>query len=61
MSNRNLLDDTRDCVGLDLGDRWTHFHEENFSGELLGSGEIPTSSEELTQHFADRAPARIAL
>ena len=48
-------------VGLDLGDRLTHFHILNRAGETIDAGSIPTSRAALEKKFGAYKPARVAM
>jgi transposase len=48
-------------VGLDLGDRWSHYWIENKDGEMVESGKTKTTREALSAHFPAGPPMRIAL
>ena len=48
-------------VGLDLGDRWSHYWIENGDGEMVESGKTKTTCEALGVHFPAGQRLRIAL
>jgi transposase len=48
-------------IGIDLGDRFSHYCILHPNGEIIEEGRISTTSEALTKHFQDRKPARLAL
>lgn len=48
-------------VGLDLGDRWSHYWIENGDGEMVESGKTKTTCEALSVHFPAGQRLRIAL
>lgn len=48
-------------VGLDLGDRWSHYWIENGDGEMVESGKTKTAAEALSVHFPAGQRLRIAL
>jgi transposase len=48
-------------VGLDLGDRWSHYWIETKDGEMVESGKSKTTREALSAHFPARQRLRIAL
>lgn len=53
--------DGRHCIGLDVGDRESHFHIEDAYGKEVGTGKVPTSREGMMSVFCTMAAARIAL
>jgi transposase len=48
-------------VGLDLGDRFSHYCILNESREVIETGRIRTSEEAFSKHFAVKAKMRMAL
>lgn len=63
-NNRNAMGVDADhslTVGLDLGDRWSHYWIENEDGEMVESGKTKTTCEALSVHFPARQGMRIAL
>ncbi len=48
-------------MGLDLGDRYSHFHALDSAGESAGSDRIPTSPKALRKHFSSIEPALVAI
>ncbi len=48
-------------VGLDLGDRWSHFAALDGSGVKLEEGRLRTSEAALREHFSQQPPMRVAL
>jgi len=48
-------------VGLDLGDRFSHYCILNQDGEVMEEGRIPTHARALRQHFEAEARQRIAM
>jgi transposase len=48
-------------VGLDVGDRWSHYWIEDRDGESVESGKTKTTRDALTAHFPAGQPMRIAL
>jgi transposase len=48
-------------VGLDLGDRFTHYCMLNEDGEVVEEGRIPTREAALRRHFAGEPRQRIAM
>lgn len=48
-------------VGLDLGDRFTHYCLLNEEGEVIEEGRIPTTESALVKHFSGEVTMRIAM
>jgi transposase len=48
-------------VGLDLGDRFSHFVVLDADGRILEEGRVATSESALERYFARRPPMRIAI
>src|SRR5262245_5462870 len=48
-------------IGIDLGDKWSHYCILDGAGEVMEEGRFRTTKESLTKHFADLARTRIAL
>ena len=48
-------------IGLDLGDRFSHYCMLNEDGDAIESGRIQTTEEALRRHFAGEPAMRIAL
>ena len=48
-------------IGIDLGDRFSHYCILNGEGKVIETGRIKTSREAFTAHFQDLPPARIAV
>lgn len=48
-------------VGLDLGDRTTHFAVLDVDGEVIERGSVTTTQEALRKRFAELAPSRVVL
>lgn len=48
-------------VGLDLGDRFSHYCMLNEDGEVTEEGKIPTTEVALRRHFEDGSKMRIAM
>lgn len=48
-------------IGIDIGDRWSHYGLLNHQGEVVEEGRFRTAEEPLHKQFADLNPARIAL
>lgn len=48
-------------VGIDIGDRWSHYCVLNAEGEILEEGRFRTAEASLQEHFGALEPARIAL
>jgi hypothetical protein len=53
--------DGRNCIGLDVGDRWSHFHVEDALGKVIRQGKLKTTAGELVEVFGSMKPARVAL
>ncbi len=48
-------------IGIDLGDRFSHYSLLHQNGEVVEEGRIHTTPEALTKHFAGREAARFAI
>lgn len=48
-------------VGLDLGDKWTHWCELDADGGVVGRGRIRTTREALQKSFGERTRLRVIL
>jgi transposase len=48
-------------IGLDLGDKYCHYHTVDFRGELVDEGRIKTTPEALRERFAGVPRARVVL
>jgi len=48
-------------IGIDLGDRWSHYCVLDESGEIVEEGRCRTTPEALGKHFDGLSPARIAM
>jgi len=48
-------------IGIDLGDRWSHYCVLSEDGEIVEEGRFRTTPASLARHFDDLAPARIAM
>ena len=48
-------------VGLDLGDRFSHYCQLNQDGEITGQSRIPTTEKGLRKQFAGKPQQRIAM
>lgn len=48
-------------VGLDLGDRHSHYCVLNAEGDMIEEGQIPTTEKALRQHFEGQPRQRIAM
>jgi transposase len=48
-------------IGIDLGDRWSHYCVLNESGEIVEEGRFRTTPEALAKHFDGLGKARIAM
>lgn len=51
----------RVTIGIDLGDRFSHYCVLNAEGKVIESGRIKTSREAFVDHFKDLPPARMAV
>lgn len=62
MANRITVEiDGRNCIGLDVGDRWSVFHVEDALGEELEVGKVKTTPKAIRDVFEPMDPARVAL
>lgn len=52
---------TGDTIGIDLGDRWSHYCILNEAGEIVEEGRFRTTPEALAKHFDGLARTRIAM
>jgi transposase len=48
-------------VGLDLGDRWSHYCILNDEGEAIAEGRITTTEAGIRQQFEGQAQQRVAM
>ena len=48
-------------IGIDLGDRWSHYCVLNRAGEIVEEGRFRSTPEAVTKHFEDHERARIAM
>jgi transposase len=48
-------------VGLDVGDRFSHFCELDCDGEIIALGRMRTTADAMGSHFRQRARLRVAL
>lgn len=48
-------------IGVDLGDRWSHFCVLDDAGEVVERGRVRTTRVAFKKQFGDRAEARVAL
>jgi transposase len=48
-------------VGVDLGDRWSHYCILGLDGETLVEGELQTSQQHFSEFFGALAPARVVM
>lgn len=48
-------------IGIDLGDRWSHYCVLNEGGEIVEEGRFRTTPEALAKHFDGLSRARIAM
>ena len=48
-------------IGLDLGDRFSHYCMLNSDGDAIETGRIPTTEAALRRHFEGEPAMRIAL
>jgi transposase len=53
--------DGRNCIGLDVGDRWSWFHVEDARGKEIRRGKVKTVACDIVELFGRMKPARIAL
>ena len=56
-----MVEDSSRTVGLDLGDRWTHFCVLDASGAVEDRGRVPTSRRSLEGRWTSLGRCRIAL
>ena len=52
---------TKVTIGLDLGDKYSHYHALNEAGKLLDKGRIRTTPDGFRKHFSSLEPAIVAL
>ena len=48
-------------IGLDLGDKYSHYHALNGAGEFVDKGRVRTTPQVLRKHFSSLESAHIAL
>jgi len=48
-------------VGIDLGDRYSHFCELDAKGDVVEEGRLATSPTAFRRRFSSRTPARVAI
>lgn len=60
MSKANTLE-MRQTVGIDLGDRYSHYEVVNAAGETTAQGRFRTTSKDLEKNFGAYDPARIVI
>lgn len=48
-------------IGIDIGDRWSHYCVLNQEGEVVEEGRFRTAEDSLRKQFSVIEPARIAL
>jgi hypothetical protein len=48
-------------VGVDLGDRWSHYCILGLEGETLSEGQLRTTQVDVTEFFAALTPARVVI
>ena len=53
--------DTGVTIGIDLGDRWSHYCALSEEGEIVEEGRFRTTPEAVTKHFEGLKKARIAM
>ena len=58
---QTITTNSRLTVGMDLGDRFSHIHVLDESGQCIEEGRIATRAMELRQRFGGLAPCRIAI
>jgi transposase len=51
----------RITVGIDLGDKWSHYCSLDDAGEVIDEGRFRTTPQALDKHFGDMPKARIAI
>ena len=56
-----MSEHSRLTIGVDLGDRWSHFCIVDGAGEVMDRGRVRTSRAAFKEHFGDLPQARIAL
>ena len=60
-TTRQASTDVCCTVGLDVGDRFSHFCELDREGEIVEQGRIRTAAEAIRAHFVQRSRLRVAL
>jgi transposase len=53
--------DGRNCVGLDVGDRSSHYHVEDALGKVVREGKVRTRVVDVAKVFGSMEPSRVAL
>ena len=48
-------------VGMDLGDRWSHYCILGLQGETLSEGQVPTTQADVAEFFQALPPARVVM
>jgi hypothetical protein len=62
VTNRNeILKDHKLTIGLDLGDRFSHYCILDEGGEVLRENRVPTTPKGIEEVFGKIPPSRIAL
>jgi transposase len=62
MANRITVEiDGRNCIGLDVGDRWSFFHIEDALGKEVETGKVKTTPQAVHDAIGTMEPARVAL
>src|SRR5882724_11312813 len=51
----------QETIGLDIGDRYSHFCAMNKSGEIIAEGRVQTTQEAMRRYFESLALSRIAM
>ena len=54
-------DGIRRIIGIDLGDKYSHYCELNGAGEIMEEGRVPTTATAFRRRFGPGDPARIAI
>ena len=55
-TTRLALTSAFQTVGLDVGDRFSHFCELDRDGEIIAQGRMRTTAEAMRSHFGERVP-----
>jgi transposase len=51
----------RNTIGIDLGDKWSHYCTLDDAGEIIEEGRFRTTPQALDKHFGDIPAARVAI